>query len=71
MPNIAGRTIVTKIDAAAIAIKTAGWDRLAREFKDHPEYRERIIRFVVARTSRDLGAPIAQRLETALYKAIQ
>ena len=60
---------MTKIDAAVEAIKAAGYDQMAKDFRKHPEYRERIAKIVSRDVTQRLGHTLGSRLESALMEA--
>jgi hypothetical protein len=60
---------MTKIDAAVEAIKAAGYDAMARDFRKHPEYRERIAKIVSRDVTQRMGSAMGSKLEQALLAA--
>lgn len=60
---------MTKIDAAVEAIKAAGFDQMAREFRKYPQHRERIAEIVSRDVSQRMGYAMGSKLEQALFAA--
>lgn len=60
---------MTKIEAAAEAIRAAGYDQMARDFVKYPQHRERIARIVSHDVSNRLGHVLGSRLKASLMLA--
>lgn len=60
---------MTKIDAAVEAIKAAGYDQMAREFRKYPQHRAKITTVVSRDVTQRLGYVMGQRLATLLTAA--